>query len=374
MGKLLGLPMGMAPCYTLHSDITLEGQQIATAAAHRGGRELLHGRLPEHRPHAGLLRHQRPRRPDAARGPRPRRRRRSTSSGRSSAGIFARDEDGDRRAAARRGATRGQFCDSDAELRRLRAAPARGLRLRERRARGRPNARRAGDAGEPGGRPRGDPRRARRGAAGRRRASAASPPRPPTKRGRTSPTRRSGARLAPEARAGARRRSDADVQIVVSDGLSAEAVHHNVPDLLPVLLDGLAGRERRRRRRRSCCPYGRVKLAEPIAEALARQARRHAHRRAARRRRARLAQPVGLPRPTASRDDERPRGGGRVQRQPGRPLRVHGDLQHLRRRAAAGRGRQRDRREGARRSSSTEAAGNRLEDILGRGGKPVAAG
>ena len=30
MGKLLGLPMGMAPCYTLHSEITTEGQQIAT--------------------------------------------------------------------------------------------------------------------------------------------------------------------------------------------------------------------------------------------------------------------------------------------------------------------------------------------------------
>ena len=30
MGKLLGLPMGMAPCYTLHSNITLEGQQMAT--------------------------------------------------------------------------------------------------------------------------------------------------------------------------------------------------------------------------------------------------------------------------------------------------------------------------------------------------------
>lgn len=30
MGKLLGLPMGMAPCYTLHSKIALEGQQIAT--------------------------------------------------------------------------------------------------------------------------------------------------------------------------------------------------------------------------------------------------------------------------------------------------------------------------------------------------------
>lgn len=30
MGKLLGIPMGMAPCYTLHSKITLEGQQMAT--------------------------------------------------------------------------------------------------------------------------------------------------------------------------------------------------------------------------------------------------------------------------------------------------------------------------------------------------------
>ncbi len=30
IGKLLGIPMGMAPCYTLHSQITLEGQQMAT--------------------------------------------------------------------------------------------------------------------------------------------------------------------------------------------------------------------------------------------------------------------------------------------------------------------------------------------------------
>ena len=30
MGKLLGVPMGMAPCYTLHSGITLDGQQMAT--------------------------------------------------------------------------------------------------------------------------------------------------------------------------------------------------------------------------------------------------------------------------------------------------------------------------------------------------------
>lgn len=30
MGKLLGVPMGMAPCYTLHANITLDGQQMAT--------------------------------------------------------------------------------------------------------------------------------------------------------------------------------------------------------------------------------------------------------------------------------------------------------------------------------------------------------
>ncbi len=34
----------------------------------------------------------------------------------------------------------------------------------------------------------------------------------------------------------------ASVQILISDGLSAEAVHHNLHDLLPVLLDGLAAR------------------------------------------------------------------------------------------------------------------------------------
>src|SRR5207237_5221314 len=30
MGKLLGVPIGMAPCHTLHAQITLEGQQMAT--------------------------------------------------------------------------------------------------------------------------------------------------------------------------------------------------------------------------------------------------------------------------------------------------------------------------------------------------------
>jgi ethanolamine ammonia-lyase large subunit len=58
-----------------------------------------------------------------------------------------------------------------------------------------------------------------------------------------------------------------DVQIVVSDGLSAEAVHHNIPDLLPVLLDGLNSRDLKVGQP-ILAPLGRVKLAESINEAL----------------------------------------------------------------------------------------------------------
>ena len=55
------------------------------------------------------------------------------------------------------------------------------------------------------------------------------------------------------------------VQIVVSDGLSAEAVHHNMRDLLPVLMDGFAGRGLTMGLP-IAARYGRVKLAEPIAD------------------------------------------------------------------------------------------------------------
>jgi ethanolamine ammonia-lyase large subunit len=57
------------------------------------------------------------------------------------------------------------------------------------------------------------------------------------------------------------------VQVVISDGLSAEAVHHNLQHLLPILLEGFVGRGVN-----VGVPllvrYGRVKLAEPIAEKL----------------------------------------------------------------------------------------------------------
>ena len=58
------------------------------------------------------------------------------------------------------------------------------------------------------------------------------------------------------------------MQVVISDGLSAEAVHHNLQHLLPILQDGLT-----RRQFQVGQPllvrYGRVKLAEQIAEKLA---------------------------------------------------------------------------------------------------------
>jgi len=75
-----------------------------------------------------------------------------------------------------------------------------------------------------------------------------------------------GARLSPESRvqlAPERRQ----VQIVASDGLSALAVEQNLPELLPVLLDGLKGRGISMGRP-IAARYGRVKLAEPIADLL----------------------------------------------------------------------------------------------------------
>ncbi|MGE5191226.1 MAG: ethanolamine ammonia-lyase light chain EutC, partial [Deltaproteobacteria bacterium] len=60
-------------------------------------------------------------------------------------------------------------------------------------------------------------------------------------------------------------REDCDVQIVVSDGLSAEAVHANIAELYPVLMDGLESRGLKLSRP-IAVRYGRVKLAEHIAE------------------------------------------------------------------------------------------------------------
>jgi ethanolamine ammonia-lyase large subunit len=68
----------------------------------------------------------------------------------------------------------------------------------------------------------------------------------------------SAARLVPE---------DHAVAILISDGLSAEAVLENVPDLLPVLCDGLSARGVTFGAP-MLARYGRVKLAEPVADRL----------------------------------------------------------------------------------------------------------
>jgi ethanolamine ammonia-lyase large subunit len=58
-----------------------------------------------------------------------------------------------------------------------------------------------------------------------------------------------------------------EVQILVSDGLSADAVRANLGDIWPVLTDALAARGVRVGAPLAA-RYGRVKLAEPVAERL----------------------------------------------------------------------------------------------------------
>ncbi len=58
-----------------------------------------------------------------------------------------------------------------------------------------------------------------------------------------------------------------DVQIVVTDGLSAEAIHHNVSEMLPVLMDGLKSKNYSMGKT-MFVHYGRVKLSECIADSL----------------------------------------------------------------------------------------------------------
>jgi ethanolamine ammonia-lyase large subunit len=58
-----------------------------------------------------------------------------------------------------------------------------------------------------------------------------------------------------------------DIQIVITDGLSAEAIHHNIHEMMTVLEDGLRSRNYSMGRH-ILVNYGRVKLAECIADAV----------------------------------------------------------------------------------------------------------
>lgn len=62
------------------------------------------------------------------------------------------------------------------------------------------------------------------------------------------------------------------IQMVVSDGLSAEAVHANLKELYPVIQDGLSAKSRQGHQftlgQPLLIPFGRVKVGEQIAECL----------------------------------------------------------------------------------------------------------
>lgn len=261
MGKLLGLPMGMAPCYTLHSQITMEGQQMATELLTAAGanffmdvylsvdRMLAYFDTSAHDNQTLREIYQLSPAPEYLEWAQSR-------------GILAQDEDG----AVKRGPNWGNpriFCSSDVEFQRLvESVPAYyGLQ----------NA---------GPRPAEDvKRRVKANQAVARDAIYAELR--PTEMGsiglrelRTAATGKHvhlsdpelGTRVAEELLSGLLP-EDNDVQIVISDGLSAEAIHHNIPELLPVLLDGLRSRELRIGEP-IIAPYGRVKLSESIGDAL----------------------------------------------------------------------------------------------------------
>jgi ethanolamine ammonia-lyase large subunit len=262
MGKLLGLPMGMAPCYTLHSNITLEGQQIATQLLAAAGANyymdvaLNTDRMLAYFDTSGhddqTLRE--------VQGRLPAPEFLEWGLGR---GIFARDG----RGAVVRGPHWGdprQFCEPEAEFGELLAATPAAYGFESAGPRPSNAVSRQVRMNQGVGREaihaelrveelqRVAPFRLVETEAHSKEAHLASPDRG------ARLAAQSLAWLAPEHR---------PVQILISDGLSAEAVHHNVKDLLPVLLDGLAGRGIETGQP-LLARYGRVKLAEPLAERL----------------------------------------------------------------------------------------------------------
>lgn len=260
VGKLLGLPMGMAPCYTLHSQITLDGQQMASQLLASAGanyymdvclntdRMLAYFDTSAHDNQTLREVHGRRPTPEFL----------EWAIGR---GIFQQTASGE----VVRGPNWGNpriFCESDLEYRRLLdATPAvpgfehagprpaenvsRQVRLHQAKARAAIHEELDLEW--------------LRGLAPFRVLQTEAPDKAehlnhPHLGSRLSPA--SEAQLEP---------SGCDVQIVVSDGLSAAAVHANLAELLPVLLDGFAERgiavgELLAARN------GRVKLAEAIAQ------------------------------------------------------------------------------------------------------------
>jgi ethanolamine ammonia-lyase large subunit len=261
MGKLLGLPMGMAPCYTLHSRITVEGQQMATQLLTAAGsnyfmdvylgadRMLAYFDTSGHDDQTLREVHKLKPAPEFLRWAVAR-------------GIFVEDEQSNVSRGPNWGDPRS-FCESDAEFQRLReSVPA---------AYGFENS---------GPRPANDVSRTMRANQAVAREATYAELRFDALVSfsyRVLDTAAHdkeahlnypdlGTRLDEQA-LGQLSPENNDVQIVVSDGLSAEAVHHNIVELLQVLVDGLHSHNLSLGQH-IVAPYGRVKLAESIGDAL----------------------------------------------------------------------------------------------------------
>jgi ethanolamine ammonia-lyase large subunit len=266
MGKLLGLPMGMAPCYTLHSNIGLDGQQMATQMLTAAGANyymevcLNTDRMLAYFDTSGhdnqTLREIYQKKPTE-----------EFTRWAITKNIFAVDSDG----SLVRGKSWGQpriFCDSDLEYAELlRATPsvpgfsegdhagprptnrvARELRLDQ--AIGRAAIQCELDLARVNGN---DNFRVLRTQAPDKQSHLSSP--------------ELGSFL-DEGSLASLKSEKLAVQIVVADGLSAEAVHANVGEMIPVLFDGFTAKKISIGQP-IIISYGRVKVAEQIALAVA---------------------------------------------------------------------------------------------------------
>lgn len=261
MGKLLGLPMGVSPSYTLHADTHIEGQQMTTHLATAAGANFFMDvylgtdRMLAHFVNSGhddqTLRevHNRIPAPEFLEWAKEK-------------GIFEQSADG----CVTRGSEWGNprlFCKSAAEFQRLReslpSAPGfdnagprpvnkvqRTLLLNQSIGREAVHSRLREDELE--------------GIDFRVLTTMAQCREDHLRRSElgTMLTTESMESLSPE---------NKDIQVIITDGLSAEAIHHNIHDILTVLEDGLRSRNYAMGQH-ILVHYGRVKLIECIGDAL----------------------------------------------------------------------------------------------------------
>ena len=258
MGKLMGLAMGMAPCYTLHSKVTLEGQQMATELLTAAGANFFMDvylgadRMLAYFDTSGhddqTLRETYNLRPAP-----------EFLAWAISRGIFAEDAEGN----ITRGENWGKpeiFCSSKSEFQRLQESVPAIYGFDNAGARPSNKVSRLIKANQAIGREAiyADLRPAELGNIQLRELHTNA---------HTKAEHLNDAELGANLENTNLKPENMDVQIVISDGLSAEAIHHNIPELLPVLLDGLNSRKLKIGQP-ILAPYVRVKLAESISQAL----------------------------------------------------------------------------------------------------------